>query len=122
MGCSGLTSITIGNGVTSIGSGAFNGCSGLTSITIPDSITSIGNYAFSGCTGLTSITSLATTAPTIQNNTFNGVKTGGTLTVPRGSTGYNIWMSEDDYYLGKYNWTIEYIGQNPEPGGPGPDN
>ena len=44
--CSGLTSITIGNSVTSIGNSAFSDCSGLTSITIPDSVTSIGDYAF----------------------------------------------------------------------------
>ena len=41
-GCSGLTSVTIGNSVTSIGASAFNGCSGLTSVTIPNSVTSIG--------------------------------------------------------------------------------
>ena len=51
-GCSGLTSITIGNSVTSIGDYAFGYCSGLTSITIPNCVTSIGDYAFSGCTGL----------------------------------------------------------------------
>ncbi|MBQ8570786.1 MAG: leucine-rich repeat protein [Kiritimatiellae bacterium] len=51
-GCSGLTSVTIGNSVTSIGSSAFEGCSSLTSVTIPDSVTSIGNSAFSGCSGL----------------------------------------------------------------------
>jgi hypothetical protein len=33
-GCSGLTSCTIGSGVTSIGSSAFLNCSGLTSITV----------------------------------------------------------------------------------------
>jgi hypothetical protein len=33
MRCSSLTSITIPNSVTSIGSSAFNGCSGLNSIT-----------------------------------------------------------------------------------------
>ena len=54
-GCSGLTSITIPNSVTSIGYGAFKDCSGLTSITIPNSVTSIDG-AFSGCSGLTSIT------------------------------------------------------------------
>ncbi|MBQ9296654.1 MAG: leucine-rich repeat protein [Paludibacteraceae bacterium] len=46
-GCSGLTSVTIGNSVTSIGSQAFQYCTGLTSVTIPNSVTSIGNYAFS---------------------------------------------------------------------------
>jgi hypothetical protein len=46
------------------------------------------------------------TAPTIQSNTFQKVKTGGTLTVPAGSTGYDVWMGTGDYYLGKYSWTI----------------
>ena len=41
--CSGLTSITIPNSVTSIGESAFIFCSSLTSITIPNSVTSIGN-------------------------------------------------------------------------------
>ena len=52
--CTGLTSVTIGNSVTSIGEWAFSGCSGLTSITIPDSVTSIGDRAFES-TELTSI-------------------------------------------------------------------
>lgn len=122
--CTGLTSITIPNSVTSIGEWAFGNCSGLTSITIPDSVTSIGNYAFQrcsgltsviigsgvtsigefafqSCSGLTSITCNAMTAPTITKYTFNNVKTGGTLTVPTGSTGYDVWMG----YLGNYNWT-----------------
>ena len=50
--CSGLTSITIPNSVTSIGQSAFRNCSGLTSITIPDGVTSIGDYAFNGCSSL----------------------------------------------------------------------
>ncbi len=54
--CSSLTSITIPNSVTSIGMSAFRGCSGLTSITIPNSVTSIGYQAFWGCDGLTSVT------------------------------------------------------------------
>jgi len=103
--CTGITSVTIGSGVTRIDRNAFSYCEGLTNITIPDSVTTIDYAAFSYCTGLTSITSLATTAPTIKNNTFQNVKTNGTLRVPNGSSGYNVWMGTGDDYLGKYNWT-----------------
>ena len=54
-GCTGLTSVTIGNSVTSIGSSTFSGCTRLISIQIPNSVTSIGDGAFGGCIGLTSI-------------------------------------------------------------------
>ena len=53
-GCTGLTSVTIPNSVTSI-DGAFRGCTGLTSVTIPNSVKSIKS-AFEGCEGLTSVT------------------------------------------------------------------
>ena len=53
--CSGLTSITIGNSVTSIGEKAFCYCTKLTSVTIPDSITSIGAQTFYGCYDLPSV-------------------------------------------------------------------
>ena len=48
-GCSEITSITIPEGVATIGNQAFCGDS-LASITIPSSVDSIGENAFSGCT------------------------------------------------------------------------
>ena len=42
--------------MTSIGAYAFSGCSGLTSVTIGDGVTSIGEYAFRYCSGITSVT------------------------------------------------------------------
>ena len=54
--CTGLTSVVIGDSVTSIERDAFAGCTALTSIIIPNSVTSIGERAFEGCTALTSVT------------------------------------------------------------------
>ena len=55
-GCFSLTSVTIPNGVTSIGACAFWNCFDLTSIEIPDSVTSIDYGAFGYCRSLTSVT------------------------------------------------------------------
>ena len=52
---SSLTSVGIGDSVTSIGEHAFGGCSSLTSVELPDSVTSIGEHAFGGCSSLTSV-------------------------------------------------------------------
>ena len=54
--CSALTSVVIGDSLTSIGLSAFSGCSSLTSVTLPNSLTSIGDFAFNACSGLTSVT------------------------------------------------------------------
>ena len=70
-GCSGLTSITIPDGVTGIGDWAFSSCSGLTSITIPDSVTSIGRSAFYNCVGLTSI-AIPNSVTSIGGNALKG--------------------------------------------------
>ena len=53
--CTKLTNIDIPDSVKSIGSGSFNNCTSLTSIEIPNSVTSIGKSAFYYCISLTSI-------------------------------------------------------------------
>lgn len=89
--CTDLASITIPDGITSIGDYAFSGCTGLTSITgsaeivstvvkqaSPTSVvvnitsgTSIGNRAFERCSGLTSIT-IGGSVTSIGNYAFDG--------------------------------------------------
>ena len=80
-GCSSLTSITIPEGVTSIGYRAFYGCSSLTSITIPEGVTSIGGSAFAGCSGLTSIT-IPESVTSIGNGLFSGCSSLTSITIP----------------------------------------
>jgi len=52
---SGLTTITIPEGITEIGEMAFQGCKSLTTVVLPSTITKIGDYAFSNC-ALTTVT------------------------------------------------------------------
>jgi hypothetical protein len=73
--CSSLTSITIPESVTSIGSSAFNGCTNLTSVTIPESVTSIGSDAFSGCTSLTSVTLESNNIVSAARDKYSSMKT-----------------------------------------------
>ena len=79
--CTGLTSITIPDSVTSIDYEAFYHCTGLTSITIPDSVKSIGKYAFEGCTGLTSIT-IPNSVTSIGSSAFRGCSGLTSVTIP----------------------------------------
>ena len=53
--CTGLTSVTIPDGFTSIIDLAFAECTELTSVTIGNGIESVGEYAFYGCSSLTDV-------------------------------------------------------------------
>ena len=92
--CTGLTSVTIPDGVESIGDYAFQGCTGLTSITIPDGVEIIGDYAFSGCSGLKSVT-IGNSVKSIGKYAFNECSGFNSVTIP------NSVMSIGDY--GFYN-------------------
>ena len=80
-GCSGLTSITIPDSITSIGCWVFSYCTGLTSITIPDSVTSIGTGVFGHCTGLTTI-KIPNSITRISGSAFRGCIGLKSLTIP----------------------------------------
>ena len=83
-GCYGLTSVTIGDNVTSIGGSAFSGCRNLTSVTIGENVTSIASWAFLNCNNLTSVTVDIETPLSISSGTFPN-RTNATLYVPYGS-------------------------------------
>lgn len=102
--CTSLTSINIPNNITSIGAVVFSTCMNLTSVNIPESVTSIGSKAFFYCFRLSSITCEAMTAPTIDSNTFEDVADIGTLYIPEGATGYDVWLENLPD-----GWSIQYI-------------
>jgi carotenoid cleavage dioxygenase-like enzyme len=56
--------------VNTIGLSTFYSCTSLTSITLPDSLTSIGSGAFANCTSLMLVTSLPTIPPSLSQLVF----------------------------------------------------
>lgn len=80
-GCTGLTSVSIPNTVTSIDAWAFNNCTGLTSLNIPNSITTIGDKAFKNCSGLTNLV-LPSSVQSIGNSAFLGCTGIAVLDIP----------------------------------------
>ncbi len=83
--CTGIASLTISNTVTSINTYAFYGCNKITSLTIPNSVTAIGANAFYNCTAITSLTMPINI--TITSGMFNGCNKITSLTLTKGSTG-----------------------------------
>ncbi len=84
-----ISTITIENGVTNIGSYTFYGCTGLTYITIPNSVTSIGSVAFSNCTYLTSLT-IPNNVTSIENGAFYDCTGLATIAIPDSVTNIGI--------------------------------
>ncbi len=83
--CNMLQEVYIGDGVTSIGTSAFDNCYSLASITIPDGVTSIGNYAFYYCYSLASIT-IPDGVTSIGDGAFYGCYSLASVTIPDGVT------------------------------------
>ncbi len=84
-GCKSLTSISIPEGVTVIGSYAFDGCYNLSDVTIPSTITEIGGYAFYNCSALTNI-SIPDCVTSIGGYSFNGCKSLVAIKIPSALT------------------------------------
>ena len=84
-GCPSLTEMIIPEGVTSIGAGAFNNCQLLTDIELPKSLMCIGVGAFDGCRSLTEIT-LPEGVTSIERSTFSSCTNLTTIIIPASVT------------------------------------
>ncbi len=99
-GCTALTDITFPEGLLSIDTLAFQGCNGLVAVTLPESLTSLGQSAFGNCGGLASITFLSATTTIYDNSStiFTGV-----------DIIYGFAGSTAEAYATKYNRTFVEI-------------
>ena len=88
-----ITSLNLGEGITSIGRLAFGGCSQLTNVTIPESVTAINAAAFADCSGLTSVT-IQGSVTTIGGEAFAGCRNLTAFTIPDTVTriGFSAFM------------------------------
>lgn len=73
-GCTGLKTINFPNSLTKISDSAFYNCSGLTlnNLDLPDTITNIEQKAFYGCVNITGTVEIPVGMTTISNDTFCG--------------------------------------------------
>jgi hypothetical protein len=107
--CKSLKTVTLYEGLESIGSEMFKGCSALTSITLPNSINFIGSEAFVG----TSLTEITLPAPaqgriTIWSEAFKNIKTLTTVNVPAALTRieFRSGAGDHDHFKGCSNLTL----------------
>lgn len=81
-----IVSVSVGDGVESIGDYAFYQCSALTSVDLPDSLKTIYDYAFYDCDSLVSV-SFHEGIKEIHNGAFNGCTSLVSVTLPDSVTG-----------------------------------
>ena len=88
--CTGITSITIPDGIEVIGDAAFQN-TGITSIVIPGGVRKIGKQAISGCENLTTIT-MKNGLETIGDFAFAGCEKLVSIDIPDSVTSMGIWV------------------------------
>ncbi len=100
----GITTVTIGDGITSIGVDAFQMCYELVSVTTTDSITRIRGNSFYGCSSLESVY-ISENVTAITDNAFNN--TPDTLVLSVGYDSYAKQFAEEH--------GLNYVEREPVP-------
>ncbi len=93
-----LVSVTIPEGITTIGAYAFGYCTKLVSVVMSDNVTTIGNSAFIGCYGLNNII-LSNSLVTINQSAFQNCYSLTSITIPSTVTTINSQAFYNCYKL-----------------------
>lgn len=101
--CTSIKSISLPDSLISIGDDAFYNCFGFTEITIPDNVTTIGNTVFQKCTGLISVT-LGKSVTTIGKQAFDYCKKLTSINIPAsvrtiGSAAFNDCIGMQEVHI-----------------------
>lgn len=107
--------------VTTVNARQFEACTSLVTVDLPSTITTMtasnGQGCFQNCSSLTTIILRATTPPAINAYTFQGIKTGGKIYVPKGSLAtYQAvagwYTTNSNYWPKKMGWTLHELDAN----------
>ena len=90
--------ITVPDGVTEIGSYAFNRCAGITSVKLPDSVERIRNGAFGDCTALASV-NIPSSVTEIDGYAFRGCTSLETLDIPETVTDFGQYAFSETPFI-----------------------
>ncbi|MBR2336868.1 MAG: leucine-rich repeat domain-containing protein [Clostridia bacterium] len=112
--CDSLTSVEIGDSVTTIGDYAFEYCYSLTSVVIGDSVTSIGSYAFYDCGKLVEVINNSSHITVTKGSSSNGYVGCYALSVfNKGDTYVNKFTNDNGYIIytdGEEKILVDYNG------------
>lgn len=97
-----ITTIKINNGVTNIGSSAFEFCYNLTSIVISNSVTNIGGFAFFRCNNLIGI-EIPDSVISIGDMAFYNCRNLTSIEIPKSVTSIGKYVFQDCYSLESIN-------------------
>ncbi len=91
--CTNLTSVELANTITSIGNTAFFNCYRITDLNIPNSVTSIGSYTFRSCGGLSNI-NIPNSVTNIGNGAFRDCHDLSTIVLPNSISNIGDYLFE----------------------------
>jgi uncharacterized repeat protein (TIGR02543 family) len=80
-----VTKVTVGEGITEIGSSAFYHCAGLQNVILPETLTALGEKTFKNCPKLASV-NIPTKISEIKDETFFGCSALQNIFLPEGVT------------------------------------